>query len=54
MCFFDHSFRHKFFVFRFVTKPRDVAEVVNRWESSNGKWVFGPKAHCGVPLARYT
>ena len=33
---------------------RDVGKVFNRRESSNDRRVFGPKAHCSVPLARYT
>ena len=33
---------------------RDVAKVFNGWKSSNDRLVFGPKAHCSVPLACYT
>ena len=28
---------------------RDVGKVLNRWESSNDRRVFGPKAHSSVP-----
>ena len=30
----------------------DVGKVLNRRESSNDRWVFGPKAHSSVPKAR--
>ena len=31
---------------------RDVGKVLNRRESSNDRWVFGPKAYSSVPKAR--
>ena len=33
---------------------RDVRKDFNRQESSNDRWVFGPRAHCSLRLARYT